>query len=103
GITRKVGAARRKITTKRQESVAGMSSVVQESLSVSGILLGKTMGRSTELAERFEGESHHLADLEVKSRMTGRWLMQSIQMTFAVMPALIYWFGGLHVHNEGGA
>ena len=94
-ITRKVGAARRKIATKRQESMADMSSLVQESLSVSGILLGKTMGRSAELAERFEGESNRLADLEVRSRMTGRWLMQSIQMTFAIMPALIYWFGGL--------
>ncbi len=101
-ITRRVGGARRKITTKRQESMADISSLVQESLSVSGILLGKTMGRSNELAERFEGESSHLAELEVRSRMTGRWLMQSIQMTFAIMPALIYWFGGYHVHNSGG-
>ena len=81
--------------------MADISSLVQESLSVSGILLGKTMGRSGELAERFEGESSRLADLEVRSRMTGRWLMQSIQMTFAIMPAAIYWFGGLAVHNEG--
>jgi ATP-binding cassette subfamily B protein len=101
-ITRRVGGARRKIATKRQESMADISSLVQESLSVSGILLGKTMGRSSELADRFEGESSNLADLEVRSRMTGRWLMQSIQMTFAIMPALIYWFGGLHVHNSGG-
>jgi ATP-binding cassette subfamily B protein len=101
-ITRRVGSARRKIATKRQESMADMSSLVQESLSVSGILLGKTMGQSAELADRFEGESSNLADLEVRSRMTGRWLMQSIQMTFAIMPALIYWFGGLHVHNSGG-
>jgi ATP-binding cassette subfamily B protein len=100
-VTRRVGAARRQIVTKRQESMADISSLVQESLSVSGILLGKTMGRSGELAGRFEGESSHLAELEVKSRMTGRWLMQSIQMTFAIMPAAIYWFGGLAVHHEG--
>jgi ATP-binding cassette, subfamily B, bacterial len=68
---------------------------VQESLSVSGILLGKTMGRSAELAERFEGESANLADLEVRSRMAGRWMMASIQTTFAVMPALVYLFAGL--------
>ena len=98
-ITRRVGGARREIATTRQESMADISSLVQESLSVSGILLGKTMGRSTELAERFEGESKRLADLEVRSRMTGRWLMQSIQITFAVMPALIYLFGGLEVHE----
>ena len=55
--------------------MADISSLVQESLSVSGILLGKTMGRSAELAERFEGESQRLAELEVRSRMTGRWMM----------------------------
>ena len=68
---------------------------MQESLSVSGVLLGKTMGRSDELADRFEGESHLLADLEVRQRMAGRWMMASIQTTFAVMPAAVYWFGGL--------
>jgi ATP-binding cassette, subfamily B, bacterial len=93
-MTRRVGAARRKVASVRQESMADISSLVQESLSVSGILLGKTMGRTTELAERFEGESARLADLEVRSRMTGRWMMSSIQMSFAVMPALVYLFAG---------
>jgi ATP-binding cassette subfamily B protein len=103
-ITRKVGGARRKIAMTRQESMADIASLVQESLSVSGILLGKTMGRSSELAQRFTGESSRLADLEIRSRMTGRWLMQSIQMTFAIMPAAIYWFGGLEVlHAHGTA
>jgi ATP-binding cassette subfamily B protein len=27
--------------------------------------------------------------------MAGRWVMASIQTTFAVMPAAVYWFGGL--------
>jgi ATP-binding cassette subfamily B protein len=71
-----------------------MSSLVQESLSVSGILLGKTMGRSRELAERFQEESSRLADLEVRQRMAGRWVMGSIQMSFAIMPALVFWAAG---------
>jgi len=96
-VTRKVGEARRLVATSRQESMADITSLVQESLSVSGILLGKTMGRSAELAERFEGESNRLAGLEVKSRMTGRWMMALIQMTFAVMPAAVYWLGGYEV------
>ena len=34
--------------------------------------------------------------------MTGRWMMASIQTTFAVMPALSYWFGGyLLAHGNG--
>ena len=93
-MTRRVGRARQKVATVRQESMADISSLVQESLSVSGILLGKTMGRSDELATRFEGESERLADLEVRSRMTGRWMMASIQTTFAIMPALVYLFAG---------
>jgi ATP-binding cassette subfamily B protein len=94
-MTKRVGNQRRKVAAVRQESMADISSLVQESLSVSGILLGKTMGRSNELAQRFEGESARLAALEVKSRMTGRWMMASIQTTFAVMPALVYWAGGM--------
>ena len=93
-MTRRVGRERQKVATVRQESMADISSLVQESLSVSGILLGKTMGRSGELATRFEGESERLADLEVRSRMTGRWMMASIQTTFAIMPALVYLFAG---------
>ncbi|NUR75454.1 MAG: ABC transporter ATP-binding protein [Thermoleophilia bacterium] len=94
-LTRRVGNERRRIATSTQETLADISSLVQESLSVSGILLGKTMGRTTELADRFERESRQLADLEVRQRMAGRWVMATIQTTFAVMPAAVYWFGGL--------
>ena len=93
-LTKRVGDQRKRVTAERQRSLADVSSIVQESLSVSGILLGKTMGRSSDLAARFSTESRRLADLEVLSRMTGRWMMAAIQMTFAVMPALVYWFAG---------
>jgi ATP-binding cassette, subfamily B, bacterial len=94
-LTRHVGKERQRIARTTQESLADISSLAQESLSVSGVLLGKTMGRTEELADRFERESVHLADLEVRQRMAGRWMMASIQTTFAVLPAAIYWFGGI--------
>jgi ATP-binding cassette subfamily B protein len=93
-LTRRVGNVRRRITTDRQRTMADISTLVEESLSVSGMLLGKTMGRTGELAERFQGESDRLANLEVKRVMAGRWMMASIQMSFAIMPALVYWFAG---------
>ncbi|MEX2614075.1 MAG: ABC transporter ATP-binding protein [Gaiellaceae bacterium] len=96
-LTKRVGEQRRKVTAERQASLADVSSIVQESLSVSGILLGKTMGRTDDLAERFARESGRLAELEVRSRMTGRWVMAAIQTTFAVMPALVYWFAGFTI------
>src|SRR6266576_1853911 len=93
-LTNRVGKERQRIAKTTQETMADISSLVQESLSVSGILLGKTMGRGGELADRFEGESLRLADLEVRQRMAGRWVMASIQTSFSVMPAAVYWLGG---------
>ena len=93
-LTRRVGKVRRKITMEQQRRLADMSALVAESLSVSGIMLGKTMGRGTDLADRFTGESKGIADLEVRSRMAGRWVMSTIQMTFAIQPAIVYWLAG---------
>src|SRR5215207_8157650 len=98
-LTRRVGNERRRIAKTTQETLADISSLVHESLSVSGILLGKTMGRGNELADRFEADSLRLADLEVRQRMAGRWVMASIQTSFAIMPAAVYWFGGLALAN----
>ena len=102
-LTRRVGNERRRIAKSTQETLADISSLVQESLSVSGILLGKTMGRGHELADRFEDESRRLADLEVRQRMAGRWVMASIQTSFAIMPAAVYWFGGLLLASGSNA
>ncbi len=102
-LTKRVGDQRKKVMTQKQASLADVSSIVQESLSVSGILLGKTMGRADDLATRFETESYRLADLEVRSRMTGRWMMAAIQTTFAVMPALVYLFAGWTISRGNGS
>lgn len=102
-LTRRIGRQRKEIATSRQRTMADMSTLVQESLSVSGILLGKTMGRSPELADRFHRESGRLAELEVRQSMAGRWVMSTIQMTFAIMPAAVYWFGGLAQSYSWGA
>ena len=102
-LTRRVGQERRRITSVRQGRLADISALIEESLSVSGILLGKTYGRSPELAERFDRESADLADLEVRSRMAGRWRMASVQIAFAAMPALIYLVAGLSIAGGGEA
>ena len=99
-VSRRVGTERRRITRDRQRQLALLSSVVQESLSVSGILLGHTMGRSRSLAESFATESGKLSDLEVRSSMAGRWRQSTIQIIMASMPAVIYWVTGLT--SDGG-
>jgi ATP-binding cassette subfamily B protein len=96
-INRRVGAMRRRITTERQRRLALMTSQVQESLSVSGVLLGRSMGRSPELTERFAGDAGGLAELEVRAQMAGKWQQSTISITFAAVPALTYWLGALAV------
>ena len=96
-MTRRVGRVRREIASTKQGSLADISTLVEESLSVSGVLLGKTMGQSDELTSRFTDESQRLADLELKQRMAGRWMMATVQTTFAVMPALMYGIAGWYM------
>jgi ATP-binding cassette subfamily B protein len=101
-ISRKVGAERRRITTERQLKLAALSSMVQESLSVSGILLGRSMGRAPALTERFATESDELADLQVRSSMAGRWRQSTIQIVMSALPAVIYLTAGMsHVTSIG--
>jgi ATP-binding cassette subfamily B protein len=92
--TRRVGDRRRRVAKEKQGTLADLSTLVEESLSVSGVLLAKTMGQGGELTDRFRNESRLLADLEIRQRMTGRWVMASLQTAFAVMPALVYLFAG---------
>ncbi|MFD6249516.1 ABC transporter ATP-binding protein [Streptomyces roseolus] len=101
-ISRRVGDERKRITTQRQKQMAAMAATVTESLSVSGILLGRTMGRADSLTESFSRESERLVDLEVRSSMAGRWRMSVIGIVMAAMPALLYWAAGFAV-QAGGA
>lgn len=102
-ISRRVGRERKHITTQRQKQMAAMAATVTESLSVSGILLGRTMGRADSLTRSFADESERLVDLEVRSSMAGRWRMATIGIVMAAMPALLYWAAGLTLQTGGPA
>ncbi|MEV6329900.1 ABC transporter ATP-binding protein [Streptomyces sp. NPDC051909] len=102
-ISRRVGRERKRITTRRQKQMAAMAATVTESLSVSGILLGRTMGRADSLTKSFAEESERLVDLEVRSSMAGRWRMSTIGIVMAAMPALLYWAAGLALQLGGPA
>lgn len=100
-ISRRVGRERKKITSQRQKQMAAMAAMVTESLSVSGILLGRTMGRSDSLTRAFSQESERLVGLEVRANMAGRWRMSTIGVVMAAMPALVYWAAGIALQAGG--
>ena len=94
-ITYKVGNVRRVTSKETQKSMASLTAMMQETLSVSGILLMKTFGRQSYEQKQFEKENQRLTDLEIRQQMIGRWFFMFIGTFFSVMPAVVYLVAGL--------
>ncbi|MFJ6466067.1 ABC transporter ATP-binding protein [Streptomyces sp. NPDC091387] len=94
-VSRHVGDERRIIVRDRQKQFAELSANVQESLSVSGIMLGHTMGRARSLTDTFAEQSRRLTAIEVRATTAGLWYQSTIWVVMASMPAVIYWVAGL--------
>ncbi len=93
-LTWRVGRARRRISGQTQESLAELSALTEETLSVSGILLAKVFDRRRDAIERYRAENVRLAGLQVRQQMVGRGFFALIQSFFAITPALIYLVAG---------
>ena len=78
-----------------------MQQAVSENLSVSGVRLSKTLSAQDRLASDFEEISHRLVGLEVESQLAGRWRMATMQVLFAIIPALVYLLAGLPATSNG--
>ncbi|MGW6175004.1 ABC transporter ATP-binding protein [Arthrobacter sp. NPDC055138] len=94
-LTGRVAKVRRELTARRQRELADMNVTIEESLSVSGIQLSKTLGTGNDLADRFSASSERLTDLELRSELAGRWRMATMSIIFAAVPAVIYFAAGL--------
>jgi ATP-binding cassette subfamily B protein len=93
-LTWRVGRVRRRITGETQESLAELSALTEETLSVSGILLAKVFDRRREAVERYRAENLRLARLQVRQQMVGRAFFALVQSFFAITPALIFLVAG---------
>jgi ATP-binding cassette, subfamily B, bacterial len=101
-LTFKVGRARRQIAESTQKSLAELSAITQETLSVSGILLSKAFGRQRFHIDRFRDENARLAGLEIREQMIGRSFFAIVQIFFSITPALVYLVVG-YVNKQGAA
>ena len=93
-ITYRVGNIRREVSKNTQKSMADMSALTEETLSVSGILMTKVFGRQETSSERFRRENQKLADLELRQQMIGRWFFMLISTFFSITPAIVYYVAG---------
>jgi len=102
-FTFRVGKARQRVAKTTQESLAEMSAITQETLSVSGILLTKVFGRQRFEIDRFRDENSRLADLQIRQQMVGRYFFAMIGIFFSITPAIVYLVAGLVINNQGVA
>jgi ATP-binding cassette subfamily B protein len=105
-LSRRVGKVRREVSGQTQESLADLTAIMQETLSVSGILLSKAFGRQAYEIERFQKENRRLSQLEKKQTMVGRGFFSLVQIFFSITPAFVYLLGGfllLHGGYSGSA
>jgi ATP-binding cassette subfamily B protein len=91
----RLGRRRRSLARGRQRQLAGITALVEESLSVAGVLLTKTLGRQQALTERFADESHALSQTEMRAAMSGKWMLSSRRAMLTMVPAIVYWIAGL--------
>ena len=100
-LTYRVGRVRRRISGQTQESLAELSALTEETLSVSGVLLTKVFDRRRDAVERYRAENRRLAGLQVRQSMVGRSFFALVQTFFSVAPALVYLVAG-HSHLSSG-
>jgi ATP-binding cassette subfamily B protein len=93
-LTYRVGRVRRRISGETQESLAELSALAEETLSVSGVLLTKVFDRRRDAVERYRAENRRLAGLQVRQSMVGRSFFALVQTFFSIAPALVYLVAG---------
>jgi ATP-binding cassette subfamily B protein len=98
-LTFKVGRARREVATRTQRTLADLTSITEETLSVSGVLLGKAFGRQQFEIDRFRGENERLTGLQIRNTMIGRSFFAIVGTFFSITPALVYLVAGWQLAN----
>jgi ATP-binding cassette subfamily B protein len=93
-LTYRVGKIRREVSSETQKRLSDMTALTEETLSVSGILLGKTFGAQERAVGRFRGLNLELARLQIRQAMVGRWFFAIIGTVFSITPAFVYWLAG---------
>ena len=100
-LTYKVGKARQEVAVSTQKTLADLTAITEETLSVSGILLSKAFGRQRHEIGRFRGENERLTGLQIRQTMIGRSFFAVVGTFFSITPALVYLVAGWVLTGNG--
>ncbi len=98
-LTLRVGRVRREVSSETQKTLADVTAVTEETLSVSGVLLSKTFGQQAAATDRFRLLNRRLARLQIRQAMVGRWFFMIIGTIFSITPAFVYWLAATLAMN----
>jgi ATP-binding cassette subfamily B protein len=76
------------------EQTAELNAFMQETLSVSGVLLTKTSGRHEMIVSKFGVENLKLAKWQIKGQVLMYMFFGLMRMIFSLVPVLVYWLAG---------
>ncbi len=102
-VQRRVGQLRARIAGETQESLSELTSITQETLSVSGILLSKSFNRQRTEAARYQAENRNQVKLQVRRAMSGQGFFAVVQVLMSSVPAIIYLVSGYLIAGGTGA
>ncbi len=102
-VQRRVGQVRARIAGETQESLSELTSITQETLSVSGMLLSKSFNRQRTESERYQAENRNQVRLQVRRAMSGQGFFAVVQVLMSSVPAVIYLVAGYLVAGGGGS
>ena len=101
--SRRVGRLRRALVAETQETQAQLTSMAEETLSVSGALLAKIFHRHPEAVDRYQRSSRHLADLRIRQELAGRVSVGLLQTFVLLGPAVVYLIAGFFLAGNADA
>ncbi len=100
-LGQKVGDYGRGVRGVVQESLADLNATMQETLSVSGVLLTKTSGRQGLTRAKFAQENETLTGAQIRQAMVFRMFFNLIGLTFSLTPVLVYWLAADLIVGHG--
>ena len=93
-LTRWVGRRRRDVVARAQSSMAQVTAVSEETLSISGILLAKLFGRQHDELHHFRRHNDDLSRFAFRQRMIAQSFYTAATAFLNLSPALVYLVAG---------
>ncbi|MCW5877556.1 MAG: ABC transporter ATP-binding protein [Anaerolineales bacterium] len=94
---RRVSRILRDIRRQAMDYNAQMSTIVGETLSISGALLSKTFGRQPEERERYRQNNENVRSTGLRRALIGRLFSMWLELAGTIGMVLIFWGGGYFV------